>query len=465
MAAKARVLVVEDDQVMCSLLGKVLHREGHEVQVAADGRTAIDLLGKSRYDVVLADFKIPGANGLEVLQATKQASPATEVIVMTAFGSVQTAVEAMKQGAYDYISKPFSMEEVQVLVEKALEKGGLRREVERLRDEARGHQRRQGLLGQSAAMKRVLDVIHSVAPSNSTVLITGRSGTGKELVSRALHDTSPRRNHGFVVIHCGAIPETLLESELFGYRKGAFTGAISDHKGLFEQADKGTVFLDEVNTLTRPTQAKLLRVLEDKCVRRLGSEESLPVDVRVVAASNRDLKEEVHGDRFREDLYYRLNVIHIHLPDLKDRAEDIPLLAEHFLRNSCKENGLPGRKLARETLDMLRSYSWPGNVRELKNMIEQAVLLAPGETIQPEDLPELGAEWQKQLGLRLAGEGISLESMERCYIQEVLRRSGGKKGVAARVLGIDRRTLYSRMRKYGIEEPPPAAASRRKPTD
>jgi DNA-binding NtrC family response regulator len=450
MTTKARVLVVEDDQVMRSLLGKVLQRQGHEVQLAADGRAAIDLLREKRYDVVLADFKIPGANGLEVLRAAKKASPATEVIVMTAFGSVQTAVEAMKRGAYDYISKPFAMEEVQVLVEKALEKGGLRREVERLRDEVRSRRGLRALLGRSPAMKRVFDVIRSVAPSNSTVLVTGRSGTGKELVARAIHDNSPRRNKPFVVIHCGAIPDALLESELFGYRKGAFTGAVSDHKGLFEQADKGTAFLDEVNTLTPATQAKLLRVLEDKRVRRLGSEESLPVDVRLVAASNRDLKDEVQGDRFREDLYYRLNVVCVHLPDLEERAEDIPLLAEHFLRDFCKENGRPLRKLSREALDLLRSYSWPGNVRELKNMMEQAVLLAPGETIRPEDLPELGAEWQRQLGRRLAGEGISLEAMERCYIEEVLRRSGAKKGVAARSLGIDRRTLYAKMRKYGI---------------
>ncbi|MFQ5789155.1 MAG: sigma-54-dependent transcriptional regulator [Acidobacteriota bacterium] len=453
MIAEGRLLVVEDDPVMRSLLAKILTREGHEVQEAPDGRSAIRYIEEGRYDVVLADLKIPNPDGLEVLRAVKQKSPATEVIVMTAFGSVETAVAAMKQGAYDYISKPFNMEEIQLLVQKALEKGGLRREVEKLREEVRGTRGLQAIIGRGPAMKRVFDVIRSVAPSNSTVLITGRSGTGKELVARAIHDNSPRRNKGFVVIHCGAIPDALLESELFGYRKGAFTGAVRDHKGLFEQADKGTVFLDEVNTLTPATQAKLLRVLEDKCVRQLGSGECQPVDVRLLAASNQDLGEEVRRGRFREDLYYRLNVVHIHLPDLKERPEDIPLLTEHFLGKFCRENGRPVRKLSRETADLLISYAWPGNVRELKNMMEQAVLLAPDEVIRPEDLPELGSHWQEELGRRLSGEGASLEGMERCYIEETLRRTGGNKGRAARVLGIDRRTLYSKMRKYGIGEP------------
>ena len=452
MTHEARVLVVEDDQDLRSLLVKVLEQQGHEVEQAQDGDLAIRCIKEHPYDVVLADFKIPGADGLEVLRAAKERNHATEVIVMTAFGSVQTAVAAMKQGAYDYISKPFNMEEIQFLVQKALEKGGLRREVEKLRDEVKGRRGFKAIIGRSDTMKRMFDVIRSVAPSNSTVLITGRSGTGKELVARALHDNSRRRNHGFVVIHCSAIPDSLIESELFGYTKGAFTGAISEHKGLFEQADKGTVFLDEVNTLTPVTQAKLLRVLEDKCVRRLGSEKCVQVDIRLLAASNQDLAEEAQRGSFREDLYYRLNVVHVHLPDLKDRSEDVSLLAEHFLRKSCRENDRSVKTFSRKTLDLLRSYTWPGNVRELKNMMEQAALLAPADEIQPEDLPELTSEWQKQLARRLVGGGASLETMERSYIEEVLRRTGDSKGRAARILGIDRRTLYSKLRKYGIDK-------------
>lgn len=450
MPSSARILLVEDDEAMGSLLAKVLERESHEVQRAADGPAAIRILRAGRFDLVLTDLKIPGADGLEVLRAAKEASPVTEVIVMTAFGSVDSAVAAMKRGAYDYISKPFTMEEALLLVQKALEKGRLRREVERLHDEASGREGLKAILGRSTALKRVFDFVRSVAPSNSTILITGRSGTGKELVARAIHHNSPRRHKRFTVLHCGAIPDALLESELFGYNKGAFTGAVSDHKGLFEEADAGTVFLDEVNTLTSATQAKLLRVLEDKSVRRLGGRGSFPVDIRLLAASNQDLGQEVRRGAFREDLFYRLNVVHIHLPDLKDRPEDIPLLAEHFLRRFCSENGRPPRRLSRAALDLLRAHTWPGNVRELKNMMEQAALLAPSEEIQPEDLPELGAEWQKALGRRFAGDGVSLESMERCYIEEVLRQTGKHRGRASRILGIDRRTLYNKIRKYGI---------------
>jgi DNA-binding NtrC family response regulator len=451
MSARTRILVVEDDQAMCSLLAKVLARDGYEVELVADGSSALELLRASAFDLVLTDLKMPDKDGLAVLRAAKQADPTTEVIMMTAFGSVDTAVSAMKQGAYDYISKPFPMGEILVLVQKALEKSGLRREVERLRREARGREGLEALLGRSPAMKRVFELVRAVAPSASTVLITGKSGTGKELAARAIHHLGPRKDRPFTVIHCGTIPDALMESELFGYDKGAFTGAVAQHKGLFEEADKGTLLLDEVNALTSATQVKLLRVLEDRRVRRLGGRGSLEVDIRVIAASNQDLAEEVRGGRFREDLYFRLNVLHVRLPDLKDRAEDIPLLAEHFLLQFYRENGRPPRRLSREALALIRSYSWPGNVRELKNMMEQAALVSTSDEIRPEDLPELRSEWQRQLSCRLATGGASLEEMERLYIQEVLRQTGGHRGRAACLLGIDRRTLYSKMLKYRIQ--------------
>lgn len=449
MNAQPRILVAEDDKMMRSLLAKVFEQERYEVRVAGDGPTAIDLARREAFDVVLTDLKIPLRDGLEVLRAVKSARPETEVIVMTAFGSVETAVTAMKQGAYDYLSKPFAIEEVVLLTQKALEKGGLRREVERLRRQV---ERRDAdpILGNGPAIRRVFDLIHSVAPSNSTVLITGRSGTGKELVAHALHDDSRRHDQRFTVIHCGAIPDALLESELFGYNKGAFTGAGADHPGLFEEGHRGTVFLDEVNTLTNATQAKLLRVLEEKMIRRLGGRGLVPMDVRLIAASNQDLAQEVRRGTFREDLFYRLNVVHIHLPELKERLEDIPLLAEHFLHRFASENGRNVRSISRQAFDLLCGHSWPGNVRELRNTIEQAVLLSRGEELTVEDFVGLSDGWQRQLGQQLASGGASLAAMEQRYIEEVLSQTGGHRGRAAHILGIDRRTLYSKMRKYGI---------------
>lgn len=449
MSAQPRILVAEDDKVMRSLLAKVFAQEKYDVRVAGDGPTAIDLARNETFDVVLTDLKIPLRDGLEVLRAVKDARPETEVIVMTAFGSVETAVRAMKQGAYDYLSKPFAIEEVVLLTQRALEKGGLRREVQRLRREV---ERRDSdpILGNSPPMRRVFDLIRSVGPSSSTVLITGRSGTGKELVARAIHDQSRRRDQRFTVIHCGAIPDTLLESELFGYRKGAFTGAMADHPGLFAEADRGTLFLDEVNTLSHATQAKLLRVLEDKMVRPLGGRGQSKVDVRLIAASNQDLDQEVRRGTFREDLFYRLNVVHIHLSDLSERREDIPLLAEHFLRRFAGENGRDLRGISREALDLLCSHPWPGNVRELRNTIEQAVLLARGEELSIEDFGGLSDAWQGQISRNLASDSASLAAMERRYIEEVLSQTAGHRGRAAQRLGIDRRTLYSKMRKYGL---------------
>ncbi len=453
MSAQPRILIAEDDKTMRSLLTKVFAQENYEVCVASDGPTAIDLARREAFDVILTDLKIPLRDGLEVLRAVKKSRPTTEVIVMTAFGSVETAVTAMKQGAYDYLSKPFPIEEVLLLTQKALEKGGLRREVERLRRQV---ERREAvpILGNSAAMQRVFDLIHSVAPSHSTVLITGRSGTGKELVARAIHDQSRRPDGRFVVIHCGAIPDALVESELFGYKKGAFTGAMADHAGLFEEAHHGTVFLDEINTLTGATQAKLLRVLEEKTIRHLGGRGQVPLDVRLIAASNQDLEREVRRGAFREDLFYRLNVVHIHLPELKERPEDIPLLADHFLRRFAAENrrSVPG--ISRQALDLLCGHSWPGNVRELRNTIEQAVLLARGDELKVEDFVGLAGGWQRQLSRGLAAASASLAAMEQRYIEEVLLQTGGHCGRTAQLLGIDRRTLYSKMRKYGLSKDP-----------
>ncbi len=452
MPAQANVLVVDDDPVACDLLKEVLLKEGYVVDVAGGGREAIHKGKDILFDVVMADVRMPDVDGLEVLRTFKASSPDTIVIVMTAFGSVETAIEAIKEGAYDYVSKPFKIDEITIAIKRALERRRLIQENLRFRREMKEKHRVDRMVGTSAPMLEVYKAVARVAPSRSTVLIRGESGTGKELIARAIHYNSPRGDRPFVAIDCGALVETLLESELFGHVKGAFTGAISSKWGLFEQANGGTCFLDEIGDISLNTQAKLLRVLEEHEIKRVGGTDSVKVDVRVIAATNKDLEAMARAAKFREDLYYRLNVVTIALPPLRDRREDIPLLAVHFLRKYANENNKAISHVSAEAMTLLEEYSWPGNVRELENVIERAVTLTSNPVLLPEDLPP---KLKEGLGGNEKGDRLTrpltLREVERRHIQRVLREARGNKKLAAELLGINRRTLYRIAQRYGLE--------------
>ncbi|RMF91368.1 MAG: sigma-54-dependent Fis family transcriptional regulator, partial [Nitrospinota bacterium] len=380
----------------------------------------------------------------------KDLSPDTMVVMMTAFGSVDSAVEAMKAGAYDYLSKPFKIEELLLILERALEKWRLHKEVTSLRHEVWGRYQFDNLIGKSKSMQDLFELIQRIAKAKTTVLIYGKSGTGKELVAKAIHYNSPRREKPFVTVNCAALPESLLESELFGHVKGAFTGATSNRKGLFEEATGGTVFLDEIGEISPALQVKLLRVLQEGEVKRVGQTSSIKVDFRLIAATNRDLSEAVRQGTFREDLYYRLNVISLSLPELKDRKEDIPLLANHFVKKYARQAQSPVEGISKEAMDLLLRYPWPGNVRELENVIERAVTLGKGPLITPEDLPDLVREEHRQEYEALLEGDLSLEELEKEYIRRTLQKTRGHQTKTAAILGIDRRTLYRKIRKYGL---------------
>ncbi len=441
------ILVVDDEPEMRALLRDVLQERGHHVTLAENGREALKRLGEGDYGVVLSDLRMRGMEGIELLTEIKRGYPDTNVILMTAFGSVETAVEAMKEGAYDYLVKPVKTEELIRVTERAVREAALRREVNRLRREVHKEYSFHQILGKSKAMHEVFELIRRVADSPTNVLITGESGTGKELVAKAIHYNSDRREGPFVPINCAAIPETLLESELFGHMKGAFTDAKADKRGLFEEAQKGTLLLDEISELPLMLQAKLLRVIQEREVRRVGSTRAAPVDVRIFAATNLMLTEEVKAKRFREDLFYRLNVIEIRLPPLRERKEDIPLLVEAFLRKCAEASHKEVRGMTESALAMLIDYPWPGNVRELENVIERAVTLARGEKIVPEDLPPaiLGARGERRVIDEAAERALPLQAIEREYILRILEKTGGNKYQAAQMLGIDRKTLYRKL--------------------
>jgi two-component system response regulator AtoC len=453
-----RILVVDDEENLLHFLSKLLEGEGYRVETAGMGGKALEKAKEADFDLAILDIKLPDMDGVAVLRAFKEIVPAANVVLITAYGSVESAVEAMKAGAYDYIVKPFRAEEILKAVAKALEQRRLWREVLHLRREVERKYSFENIVGKSQAMQHVFRQIQTVAASKSTVLITGDSGTGKELVARAIHYRSKRKSGPFVVIDCGAIPENLQESELFGHIKGSFTGAVSTKRGLCEEANGGTLFLDEVGDLSGPSQAKLLRVLQEGTIRRLGETKTIEVDVRVIAATNKDLAELVREGRFREDLYYRLNVIPITLPHLRERREDIPLLAECFMRRYAAEATKEVRRISPSAMEVLLSYPWPGNVRELENVIERAVLFSDGEVIQEELLPQ---------EICLQGEAIRLQvpeaplrvkdtvdkmsqELERGLIERALDITGGNRTAAARLLGISRRGLLYKMKTYGI---------------
>jgi two-component system response regulator PilR (NtrC family) len=465
---KARILVVDDEPGLRDMLSVLFRREGLDVVLAPGFVTASDAVAHAPepYAVVLTDLLMPDGSGMDLVSTVKKRSAGTEVIVMTAHGDVDTAIEAMKRGAYDFVTKPFATSELRALVHKALEKRDLYSENERLRAKL-GRETPGDLLGQSEGLRRLLDIVQRIASARTTVLITGESGTGKERVARAIHQQSERRDKPFVVVNCGAIPETLIEAELFGHEKGAFTGATSSRAGMFRAAEGGTLLLDEVGELPLAVQVKLLRVLQEKAVRGVGATMETPVDVRVLAATNRDVEEDVREGRFRQDLYYRLNVLRVHVPALRERRDDVRLLAEHFLSRSAREQGKDIHTLAPDAIRALESYSFPGNVRELQNVIERAVALASGMTIGLGDLPEelSGAAARTTPSLvALPEEGCNLDDVigeiERRLLLQALERTGGVRTQAAKLLGVTLRSLRYRLQKHALggedeaEEPP-----------
>lgn len=449
---EGQILVVDDEPDMRALLQDVLEERGHRVQVASGGREAIKKLAEEEYAVVLTDIRMKEMQGLELLAEVKRTYPDINVIVMTAFGSLESAIGAMKQGAYDYLTKPVKTDELVLIAEKALREAALRQEVTRLRREVHKEYSFHQILGKSKPMQQVFDLIRRVADSPTNVLITGESGTGKELVAKAIHYNSERRDAPFVPVNCAAIPEALLESELFGHMKGAFTDAKGDKRGLFEEAQKGTLFLDEISELPLMLQAKILRAIQEREIRRVGATKSMPVDVRIIAATNLHLAEEVKAKRFREDLYYRLNVIEIHLPPLRERREDIPMLVQSFLKKCADASHKNLRGMNETALALLMDYPWPGNVRELENVIERAVTLARGEQIQAEDLPPSiqGSRGDRKVIDDATERIMPLGDVEKEYILRILDKTGGNKYQAAQALGIDRKTLYRKLAE--IEE-------------
>ncbi|HEY0670625.1 MAG TPA: sigma-54 dependent transcriptional regulator [Longimicrobiales bacterium] len=448
---KPRILVIDDEELLRDLLRSVLEQENYIVDTVDTGELGLKALEKELYDVVLLDLNLPGMHGLNVLAAAPVLQTDAQFICMTAFGSVDSAVEAMKLGAFDYINKPFRTEELLLTVQRAQRESELRREVAALRRRS-GDILHSKIIGRSQVMQRMFDLIERVAPTRSTALVVGETGTGKELVARAIHDLSDRARKPFVAINCSALPETLLESELFGHMKGSFTGAIANKRGLFEEAAGGTLFLDEISTITQATQVKLLRVLQDRKLQRIGGGLPVAVDFRLIAATNIDLAEEVRQGHFREDLYYRLNVFPIRVPPLRERGGDIALLANYFRSRFALENGVEPPPISPETMTRLMSYSWPGNVRELENFIERAVIMYSGARSIPFEAP-LGEKGrgERELLDKARDQRWTIERLEREYILDVLESVHGHRGNAADILGIDRRTLYRKLKEYHVE--------------
>ncbi len=442
-----QILIVDDEPEMCSLLSDILKDAGYEVETATSGEKALAKMGEQDFAVVITDLNMKGMPGLTLLKEIKRFHPDTNVLIMTAFGSIESAIEAMKDGAYDYVTKPVKSDEITLITQKAVREASLRREVLSLRRAVEKEYSFSQILGKSKPMQAVFELIRRITPSPSSVLITGESGTGKELVARAIHYNSPRAQGPFIPVNCAAIPENLLEAEMFGHMKGSFTDAKSDRKGLFEEAQGGTLFLDEISELPISLQAKLLRVLQEKEIRRVGGTRSIPVDARVIAATNLDLAGEVKAKRFREDLYYRMNVIEVHMPALRERTEDIPLLALHFVKKYAEPMKKPVAGLTEGALALLMDYAWPGNVRELENVIERGVTLTREEKIGSEDLPQAvrGDSGDRHMIEEAAEKTRTLAEVERAYILRVMEKTAGNKYQAAQVLGIDRKTLYRKL--------------------
>ena len=450
---KGRILIIEDEKSLKEVLRILLEEEGYEITAAANGLEGMDYIQNDIFDLVVTDIKMPKADGFEVLKKVKEISPSTIVIMITAFGTTESTIEAMKLGAYDYIHKPFKIDEIRHVIQKAFEKKDLSEELSLLREKIKSSFGLENLVGKSLKMQELFTLIQKVAQSNSTVLITGESGCGKELVAAAMHNLSPRKYKNFVTINCATFPEGLLESELFGHVKGSFTGAVYNKEGLFEVANRGSIFLDEIGEMPFSLQSKLLRVLENGTFRRVGGLNDITVDVRVISATNKDISEAVASGSFREDLFYRLNVVPLNIPPLRERPDDIPLLLDHFLSKVSSNT----KKFSPEALRFLMNYSWKGNVRELENMVERTVLLTDREIILPEDLPEeicKAVEPRKHLP-EISDEGIDLdgimEQIEKNYLIKALEKAKGIKTEAAKLLNLSFRSFRHKLYKYGIK--------------
>ncbi|MCX5851151.1 MAG: sigma-54 dependent transcriptional regulator [Deltaproteobacteria bacterium] len=450
MNTQSTILVVDDDTAHRTMLRTLLGRWGYKVIEADDGDSAISRVEERPYDLIMMDIRMMRVSGLEALVKIKTINPSIPIIIMTAYSSVETAVEALKNGAYDYLMKPLDFDELKISLERAMEHRRLREENLQLREQLGSQFDRRNIIGRSTAMEKLMETVLLVAASDVTVLITGESGTGKELIAGAIHYNSPRRDGPFVKINCAAITETLLESELFGHEKGSFTGADRKKEGKFRQADGGTLFLDEVSEMSLAMQVKLLRVVQEREVTRVGGDEVLAVDVRVITATNKNLEKEAADGRFRQDLYYRINVVSIEVPPLVERKEDIPLLAQHFLSVFSEKNQKKIKGFSPQAMDLMLKYDWPGNIRELMNVVERAVVLSRAEFLDDGDLSihERGGN----LPVREAGESLSLEEVEKNTIVKTLERAGGNKSEAARLLGITRKTLRDKLKKYSIAD-------------
>jgi len=450
MSDKASILIIDDDDAILDSCNQVLQKDGYDVKTAKDGEKGLKTFKKELYHVVILDVMLPGMGGMEVLAKIKGENPETPVVIITGFGSIESAVEAIKQGAFEYLTKPFTPEELRVSIKKAFESRKKYFEGIYLREELEKITGLDMVVGKSDIMKNVMDIVRRVSPSDSTVLITGESGTGKELIAREIHNHSLRRNAPFVVVDCGALVETLFESELFGHVKGSFTGATVTKHGRFEVANGGTIFLDEISNITLNIQAKLLRVIQEREVTRIGSSKSIKVDVRILAATNEDLTQCVQQGKFREDLFYRLSVVPIHLPPLRERKGDIPSLVDHFLMKYNKRAKKQINSMNHDVLKALMEYEWPGNIRELENTIERAVVLSKNDEIKPEDLVYHGISSGSSFLTPMGGKYRSLEEIEKEYIRAVLRAHQWNKSHAANILGIDRKTLLNKIKKYEI---------------
>jgi len=453
--AREKILIVDDEEGMRRLLCRLLNRDGFETVAAESGVEALRILASDDVDLVITDIQMPQMGGLELLSEIKAFNPTLPVIVITAYGTVESAVQALRSGAYDYITKPFETDEIKLTVAKAFERERLLAENRYLHEQLEGRFSFSGIVGNSSAMKEIFDVASSVAASNASVLITGESGTGKELVARSIHYSSQRKDKPFIVLNCAALSEGILESELFGHEKGAFSGALATKKGRFELANEGTLFIDEVGEMSLTAQVKLLRVIQEHEFERVGGTRTIQTDVRIVAATNKNLEDEVKNGNFREDLYYRLNVVNIHLPSLRTRREDIEPLVRHFLQKYTSEMGKKIDDISPKALSCLLAYEWPGNVRELQNVVERAVVLSKGGTITPRDLPQ-GMQGEGGIQLEVPESGGSLteilEDLECQLILQTLKRERGSQTRAAESLGIKRTTLRYKMEKYRLIE-------------
>ncbi|MFW6137137.1 MAG: sigma-54-dependent transcriptional regulator [Candidatus Aminicenantaceae bacterium] len=451
-----KLLIIDDEKSILHMLKIAFEKENYEVDTAISAEQAFQMIEQDDHDLVLTDIRLPRKSGMDILQFVRRKKPGTPVVMITAYGTIKQAVEALKSGAADYVVKPFDMEELKLIVAKGLEKRRLTEENIRLKKELREKYRFDDMIGKSRAIQNIYNLIEKIAVSDSTVLISGESGTGKEMAARSVHAQSRRRDHPFVSVNCGALPENLLESELFGHVRGAFTGAVAHKKGMFEAAEKGTLFLDEIGELSPPTQVKLLRALQDKRVRRVGGTQEIPVDCRIISATNQDLKRKIKEGGFREDLYYRLNVISFVMPPLRERKEDIPLLVDHFLSFHCRKMDIPKKRIAPEVFTLFENYPWPGNIRELANVIERTAAIEERETLTRRSLPEELLQPQGGEADFKIEEGFNLnqtiDAVTRKYVEQALALSGGSLKKTASALGVNYRSARYLLDKFGLKE-------------